>query len=165
MKACDKKYGVLFVCTGNICRSPTAEAFFHYHVEQVGLGDAFFIDSAGTQGSHVGGAPDNRAQSVLRERGIDMSSFRARRLEIEDFSKFDMIVAMDGSHMARMQSLASSLEDENCALLAMFLKFAPHVGRCDVPDPYYGGQEGFYHVLDMIEDASKGLLEHLRKSH
>ena len=152
-------YRVLFVCMGNICRSPTVEGVFRavvsrelpdFHVE---------IDSAGTHGYHVGEPPDPRAQRAAQRRGIDLSSLRARRVTAEDFERFDLVLAMDPLNVAALEELCPP---EQRARIRLLLEFAPEAGRSDVPDPYYGGSNGFEYVLDLAEQASKGLLIHLR---
>jgi len=129
----DDKFGVLFVCTGNICRSPTAEAIFRKLAEDAGMAGAVTADSAGTHAYHVGEPPDLRAQAAAAKRGYDLSALRARRIEGADLKRSDLILAMDQDHYA------------------------------DVPDPYYGGPQGFERVLDLLEDSASGLLESLRK--
>lgn len=153
-------YGVLFVCTGNICRSPTAHGVFRHYVSEAGLGRHFLIDSAGTHGYHVGEPPDNRTIDVAAGRGFALHDLRARRLQTQDYHDFDLILAMDSGHfdiMRQMQPQGSRAD------LAMFLDYAPQAARGDVPDPYYGGRKDFEHVLDLCESASAGLLTALRK--
>lgn len=152
---------VLFICMGNICRSPTAEGVFRQVVEQASLSDQINIDSAGTHAYHIGSQPDHRAQSAALNRGIDLSSQRGRKVESSDFDTFDYILAMDDSNHSDLQAVANGSADN----LHMFLKFAENFSESDVPDPYYGGDQGFEHVLDLIEDASKGLLAHIRDKH
>jgi len=152
---------VLFVCMGNICRSPTAEGVFRQVVEQQGLSDLIDIDSAGTHSYHIGSQPDQRAQLAARKRGIDLSSLRGRQVNNNDFKQFDYVLAMDNSNHADLEEVASGSADN----LHMFLKFADNFSEQEVPDPYYGGDQGFEHVLDLIEDASRGLLNHIRKQH
>jgi protein-tyrosine phosphatase len=150
---------VLFVCTGNICRSPTAEGVLRKLVADAGLGDLITIDSAGTHGYHVGQAPDARAQAHAKRRGYDLSRLRARRFAGEDFHAFDLIVAMDREHHAFLMRLAPPATGQK---LRMMLEFARVATSDEVPDPYYGGPDGFELVLDLIEDAAAGLLDHLR---
>ena len=152
---------VLFVCMGNICRSPTAEGVFRQVVEQQGLSDLIDIDSAGTHSYHIGSQPDQRAQLAARKRGIDLSSLRGRQVNNNDFSKFDYVLAMDNNNHTDLEEVANGSADN----LHMFLKFADNFSEQEVPDPYYGGDQGFEHVLDLIEDASRGLLNHIRKQH
>ena len=150
---------VVFVCLGNICRSPSAEGVFRKLVRDEGLADIIKTDSSGTSGWHVGEAPDPRAQEAASQRGIDISDLRGRRSLARDFHDFDYVLAMDRRNYADLLALAPT-GTEDC--LHMFLNFAPQLGETEVPDPYYGGDQGFDDVLDMIEAASKGLLDHIR---
>ncbi len=150
---------VLFICMGNICRSPTAEGVFRAQVEAAGLGDQFEIDSAGTHGYHVGAPPDERSQEHARRRGYELGGLRARQLVAADFERFDLLLAMDEENLARAARLATPAQRER---LQLFMQYAPGLGRA-VPDPYYGGPEGFEQVLDLVEAASAGLLEALRR--
>ena len=152
---------VLFVCMGNICRSPTAEGVFRHVVAEAGLLEQIKIDSAGTHAYHVGEQPDRRSQSTALSRGIDLSSQRARKVKPNDFDQFDYVLAMDGSNHADLMQVAGGAADK----LHLFLKFADNFSEKDVPDPYYGGDQGFEHVFDLVEDASRGLLNHIRKNH
>jgi protein-tyrosine phosphatase len=147
---------VLFVCTGNICRSPTAEAVFGALAAREGV--PVEIDSAGTHDYHVGAAPDRRATAHALRRGYDLSALRARQVTQRDFEAFDLVLAMDRGHLRAMQQLCPP---EFRHKLALFLDFAGHKGA-DMPDPYYGGAEDFERVLDMAEAASRGLLDHVR---
>ena len=155
-----KRRGVLFVCTGNICRSPTAEGVFRTVVARAGLADRFVIDSAGTHGYHVGDPPDPRAISHARRRGYDISGLSARRIETEDFERFDLILACDFGHRTLLRRLADRSQHSR---IAMFLDYAPELGINEIPDPYYGGPAGFEHVLDIVERASAGLLATLKR--
>lgn len=149
---------VLFVCTGNICRSPTAEGVFRKLVADAGMSEAIVADSAGTHAYHVGEPPDPRAQRAAARRGYDLSDLRARRVERADFERFDLIVAMDLEHfeiLSRMADPASS------GKLRMMMSFGKRFREKDVPDPYYGGPQDFERVLDMLEDAARGLLDAL----
>lgn len=152
-----KKYSVLFVCTGNICRSPTADGVMRKLVQQAGL--AIEVDSAGTIDYHTGESPDRRAQHHAGRRGYDLSALRARRLAAEDFHRFDLILAMDRSHLA---ILNRHCPPERKSSLRLLMDFARSSGHHEVPDPYYGGDEDFEHVLDLVEDACSGLLEHVQ---
>ena len=147
---------------GNICRSPTAEGLFRQLLLQRRLHDRILVDSAGTHAYHVGNPPDVRAREAALRRGIDLGGLRARQVCEEDFFDFDHILAMDRSNLAdlRMQCPAGC-EDK----LGLFLDHAPHLEEREVPDPYYGGPAGFDRVLDMIEEASHGLLEYLEEQH
>ena len=149
---------ILFVCLGNICRSPMAEGVFRRVAEEEGLIDRFEIDSAGLGGWHIGQAPDHRAQKAARSRGVDISDQSARQVVDEDFDRFDLLLVMDRSNYAELKARAPH---EARAKIRTFLDFAPHVGTSDVPDPFFGGAEGFDHALDLIEAASRGLLASL----
>ena len=152
---------VLFVCLGNICRSPSAEGVFRALVEDQGLSETIGVDSAGTSSWHIGQQPDSRAQAAARRRGIDLSTLRCRQVKPADFETFDYVIGMDRSNFADLSSLAAGARDR----VHMFLDFAPETGVKEVPDPYYGGDGGFDEVLDLIEAASKGLLEDIRQNH
>ena len=154
-----EKVSVLFVCMGNICRSPTAEGVFRYHAEQAGLAGRLEIDSAGTHAYHVGEPADHRARAAAERRGMSLDGIRARRVSAQDFQRFDYIIAMDQENLARLRDEAP---EEHSARLHLFLEFAAG-SETDVPDPYYGGAAGFERVLDLVEDASRGLLETLSR--
>jgi protein-tyrosine phosphatase len=152
---------VLMVCMGNICRSPTAEGVLRAKLAAVGLDGRVHVDSAGTHGYHVGDAPDARAQRHARARGVDLSGQRARRVDEADFDRFHLILAMDEDNLAELERLRPDGHPNRPALL---LSFAPrHAAVREVPDPYFGGPEGFDRVLDLVEDACDGLLAHLRQ--
>jgi len=153
---------VLFVCMGNICRSPTAEGVFEKLVTETNLSGVVQIDSAGTHTYHVGESPDNRASLAAQRRGIDLSGKKARRVQEADFEAFDYVLAMDSSNY---EDLATLCLPEHRPKLHLFLDFAPELGLRDVPDPYYGGATGFERVLDLIEAASNGLLARIRQQH
>jgi len=153
---------VLFVCLGNICRSPTAEGVFRAKVADAGLADAIAVDSAGTSDWHIGEPPDARGQEAAARRGYDLSAQRARQVSPGDFDAFDYVIAMDQSNVAKLSALAPA---GTSVKIKMFLAFAPEVASREVPDPYYGGPDGFDDVLDMIEAASLGLLEDIRRNH
>ena len=153
---------VLFVCLGNICRSPTAEGVFRHLVAAEGLSESITIDSAGTGAWHIGDPPDARAQAAARRRGIELSGQRARQVAAGDFERFDYVIAMDQSNLA---NLSMQAPDAAHPRIHLFLDFAPDVGTKEVPDPYYGGPGGFDDVLDMIEAASMGLLQDIRRNH
>jgi protein-tyrosine phosphatase len=149
---------LLFVCLGNICRSPMAEGVFRRVIEEEGVAHCFEIDSAGLGDWHAGQAPDGRAQAAARSRGIDISGQCARRVEKEDFARFDLLLVMDRSNYSELKRRAPK---EAHGKIRHFLEFAPHVGTKDVPDPFFGGTEGFDHALDLIEEAAHGLLASL----
>ncbi len=153
---------VLFVCMGNICRSPTAQGVFEALLLREGLAEHVHVDSAGTHAYHIGESPDKRATQAAKRRGIDLSSQRARRADMGDFFEFDYVVAMDRSNYEDLQTICPPGEEQR---LKLFLEFAPDLEIQDVPDPYYGGHSGFEQVLDLVEAASMGLLQTLRKQH
>ena len=154
-----KIISVLFVCMGNICRSPTAEGVFRHHASEAGLSDRVFVDSAGTHAYHVGEPPDRRAIAAAERRGVSLLDLRARRVSDADFDRFDYIIAMDVDNVAQLQEQGSP---EHHSKVRLFLDFSPGSEQ-EVPDPYYGGAAGFERVLDLVEDASRGLLETLFK--
>jgi protein-tyrosine phosphatase len=153
---------VLFVCLGNICRSPTAEGVFRLTVARAGLADAIAIDSAGTHAYHVGEPPDTRAQEAAARRGIDLSPLRGRRVSAEDLTDFDYVLAMDRENYRNLLAICPHEYQDRVAMLMDFASDRPEE---EVPDPYYGGSGGFDRVLDMIEDAAEGLLNHIRRQH
>lgn len=153
---------VLFVCMGNICRSPSAEGVFRKLVESEGLSESVIIDSAGTHDYNIGSPPDPRAQSAARRRGIDLSGQRARRARPGDFRRFDYILAMDRDNRADLADICPPGEEHR---LRMFLEFAPHLEWRDVPDPYSSGVLAFEFVLDLLEAAAVGLLANIRQHH
>jgi len=155
----DAGFGLLFVCMGNICRSPTAEGVFRKVWQERAPELELRIDSAGTHAYHIGEPPDPRAQRAALRRGVDLSGQRARRVQPTDFERFDLVVAMDLSNVEALREVAAAEHHERIRLM---LEFAPQLGRTEVPDPYYGGANGFEHVLDLVEEASVGLLEHVR---
>ena len=149
---------ILFVCMGNICRSPSAEGVFRHLLTQRQVDLEVEVDSAGTHDYHVGEPPDPRAVAAARRRGIDLSSLRARSVEPQDFEEFDLLIAMDEQNLRELRSRAGPV---HAARLRLMMDFAPDVGRRAVPDPYYGGPQGFEDVLDLLEQASEGLLRQL----
>jgi protein-tyrosine phosphatase len=152
---------VLFVCTGNICRSPTAHGVFRALVDRASLSGRIGVDSAGTHAYHVGEPPDRRSTEVAQQRGFEMKDLRARQVVMSDFRDFDLLLAMDRGHM---QILRDNCPPDAEGRLAMFLSFAPQLNLLDVPDPYYGGHDGFEKVLNMIEAGAAGLLAHIRET-
>jgi protein-tyrosine phosphatase len=152
-----EKINVLFVCMGNICRSPTAEGVFRHHVNEGGLGDRILADSAGTHAYHVGNPPDRRACAAAERRGISLAELRARRVSDSDFEAFDFIIAMDEDNL---QHLLEQAPEVHQSKVRLFLSFTS-ADETEVPDPYYGGTAGFERVLDLVEEASRGLLETL----
>nr|WP_256969464.1 low molecular weight protein-tyrosine-phosphatase [Crenothrix polyspora] len=152
---------VLFVCMGNICRSPTAEGVFAKLVKDNRVDNHFVIDSAGTHAYHIGDAPDLRSQKAASDRGVALSHLRARKVNITDFEKFDFILAMDAENHANLMALCP---DSHKTKVQYFLDYAPQLKTREVPDPYYGGKYGFEKVLDMIEAAALGFLAHVQKT-
>ena len=148
---------VLFVCMGNICRSPTAEGVFRYFVNEAGLGEKITVDSAGTHAYHVGEPPDRRAMAAAERRGMPLAGLKARRVVDDDFERFDYIIAMDEDNLMRLKEQST---DEYRDKISLFLSFSVDA-ETEVPDPYYGGSAGFERVLDLVEKASRGLLETL----
>ena len=155
------KVKILFVCMGNICRSPTAEAVFRTRVEEAGLAQHILIDSAGTHDYHIGVPPDARTQRAAIKRGYDMSMLRGRQVEAADFTRFDYVLAMDHDNLFILNRLCPQDRHERVGL---FLQYARRHEEREVPDPYYGGAGGFERVLDMVEDAAEGLLGHIRET-
>lgn len=152
------------ICMGNICRSPTAEAVLRHQLQRAGLDGRVEVDSAGTHGYHVGSPPDPRSQEHAALRGYDLSALRARQVNALDFRDFDLLVAMDGDNLARLQHNCPdpALRDRLVRLLDFLPSHSTHAGTHSVPDPYYGGSDGFGHVLDLVESACEGLIDHLR---
>ncbi|MDH2917688.1 MAG: low molecular weight phosphotyrosine protein phosphatase [Sideroxydans sp.] len=157
-----KKVAVLFVCMGNICRSPTAEAVFREYVQRAGLGEKIEIDSAGTHDYHVGEPPDLRTQRAAQQRGFSMTNLRGRQVSEADFARFDYVLAMDEANLAILNALTPANSETRAKL---FLHHAHHHVEREVPDPYYGGADGFERVLDLVEDAATGLLQTIRAQH
>ena len=155
----EQKVSILFVCMGNICRSPTAEGVFRHVVNEAGLEEQITADSAGTHAYHIGEPPDRRATAAAERRGVSLSDIRARRVSDSDFEDFDYVIAMDEEN--RLQLLEQAPE-EHQGKVQLFLSFVEGV-ETEVPDPYYGGAAGFERVLDLVEEASRGLLEKLAK--
>lgn len=153
-------YRVLLVCMGNICRSPTAEGVLRNYIKNNMLGDKIEVDSAGTHGYHVGEAPDSRTQRAASARGYNLSQLRARKVARQDLDYFDLILAMDKSNLDNLRRLASPEQQDK---IKLFMDFARNFDDEEVPDPYYGLGHGFDLVLDMVEDASQGLVEAIRQ--
>lgn len=151
---------VLFVCLGNICRSPTAEVVLRTLAAREAPDLELEVDSAGTAGYHLGEPPDPRTCQAAERRGYDLAALRARIVEPIDFERFDLILAMDRENLRVLRRRAPSGAEQRVRL---FLEFAPQEGLEDVPDPYYGGPNGFEQVLDLVEAAARGLLAHLRQ--
>ena len=151
---------ILMVCTGNICRSPTAEGVLRAKLQQAGLQGQVLVDSAGTQGYHTSESPDTRAVRAAAQRGYQIGNIRARPMRPEDFATFDWLVAMDQSHVDWLRKRATPATAGRICLLMTLARL--HPGLQEVPDPYYGGPAGFEHVLDLVEDACEGVVERLR---
>ncbi|NGP53846.1 low molecular weight protein-tyrosine-phosphatase [Thioalkalivibrio sp. XN8] len=154
-------HAVLFVCLGNICRSPTAEGVFRALAREAGLEPELRIDSAGTGGYHVGATPDARAMAAASARGYDLSTIRARKVSVQDFHEFDLILAMDEDNLLHLQGIAP---EGARARLGLLLDYAPGSAGRGVPDPYYGGRNGFEQVLDLVTEACAGLVDELRRT-
>jgi protein-tyrosine phosphatase len=156
------RVSVLFVCMGNICRSPTAHGVFRKLVHESGLAEQIATDSAGTHAYHVGEAPDRRARATAERRGIDLSDLRARKATPDDFLAFDYVVAMDqDNYFALLEICPAGMQHK----LQLFMDFAPQMRTREVPDPYYGGPTGFERVFDLVEAAAQGLLDDIRVRH
>lgn len=153
---------VIFICMGNICRSPTAHGVFRKLVEDEGYSDSIYIESAGTHAYHVGEPPDQRAQQTARERGISLTDLRGQKVKESDYETFDYILAMDDDNY---NILASQCPAEYQEKLRLFLDFAEDIQAREVPDPYYGGASGFDQVFDMVEAGSRGLLTDIINKH
>lgn len=152
---------VLFVCLGNICRSPTAHAVFQQRLEEQGLAGKVVVDSCGTGSWHIGKQPDPRAMEAGLRRGYDLSPLRARQIEADDTEKFDYVLTMDRDNQ---QVVASLTSDSSRTRPELFLRYATHYQEDEVPDPYYGDGDGFELVLDLIEDACDGLIRDIREN-
>ncbi len=151
-----KTVNVVFVCMGNICRSPTAEGVFRHVVQAKNLQDVIKMDSAGTHAYHIGESPDSRSQATANSRGVDLSAQRARKVEANDFDRFDYVIAMDRSNYENLKVLATPNQQKKLHLL---MNFTSTWDDAEVPDPYYGAGDGFTTVFDMVQSASEGLLE------
>jgi protein-tyrosine phosphatase len=155
------EFRVLFVCMGNICRSPTAHGVFEARVREAGLSDRVQVDSAGTHSYHVGAPPDARSQKHALQRGYDLSTQRARKLTAQDFEVFDLVLVMDWENLTLAQQLCPQAHAKKLRRFAEF--FQQHDIEV-VPDPYQGGAKGFEEVLDLVEDGSAGLLAHVKRA-
>ena len=156
-------HAVLFVCLGNICRSPTAEGVFRGVADEIAPELQLYIDSAGTSGYHAGERADSRAVKAAKMRGFDLSKIRSRQVHPDDFDRFDLIMAMDNENYNNLIDLANREgKSEHTIKVKMFLSYAQQSNYTEVPDPYYGGEKGFDLVIDLVEDASKGLVQSLR---
>ena len=151
---------VLFVCMGNLCRSPMAEGVFKHYVAQAGLAETIASDSAGTHDYHVGDPPDARAQAAASRRGYDLSMLRGRQVSRGDFGEFDYLLAMDETNLRALERLCPS---QHAHKLKLFMEFGTAPALREVPDPYFGGEQGFERVLDLVEQAAQELLDHLRR--
>ncbi len=154
---------LLFVCLGNICRSPAAEGVFLHLISAKDLESSYLVDSAGTGSWHVGRSPDHRMKSAAQRRGISLVS-KARQINVDDFKKFDLILTMDNDNYQAVRALAKESKQENNSLIKPILSFAKNSKTLEVPDPYYGGDKGFDEVLDLLEDACLGLLDSISNS-
>lgn len=155
----ERSVSVLFVCHGNICRSPTAEAVMRARAARAGMGERLLIDSAGTSNCHAGEGADRRSSRVAGQRGYDLSPLRARQVSDDDFRRFDLILAADRQNLSELRRRCPA---EQAHKLALMLDVLPEGQEREVPDPYYGGPSGFDHVLDLLEQACDGWIERLR---
>ena len=153
------KVNVLFVCMGNICRSPTAEGVFFDRLKEKGLDNLIGVDSAGTHAYHVGESPDPRSQSTALKRGVNLANIKSRKAVSKDFEYYDYVLAMDRDNYQGLEKICPPGSEHK---LHLFLSYAPNLEYDEVPDPYYGGPVGFDRVLDMIEEASDGLLQDIQ---
>lgn len=153
---------VLFVCLGNICRSPTADGVFRVMCQKMGKEKYIDVDSAGTAGWHIGGPPDARSIAAAKKRGYDLSFLKARQVSPEDFQRFDYVLAMDANNLIELKQMCPH---SYAGTLDLFLAFANQCHNGDVPDPYYGENDGFDAVLDLVEDGCRGLLADMQKRH
>jgi protein-tyrosine phosphatase len=161
----DARVRVLMVCMGNICRSPTAEAVLRQRLERAGLAERVEVDSAGTHAYHLGASPDERAQESGQRRGYEMACLRARKVVPLDYERFDLLLAMDWDNLALLEEACPAQQKRKLRRLAEFIpRGHAMAGASVVPDPYYGGPDGFEHVLNLVEAACEGLVDHLRSS-
>lgn len=155
--------GVLFICLGNICRSPLAEALFREAVSEAGLADRFRIDSAGTSGYHDGEPPDRRTTEVARQRGVSVAG-TSRRVTAADPESFEYLVVMDADNLREVERLVAGMDGQHRVVRLREFDADAH-GDLDVPDPYFGGPRGFEDVHELVERATRGLLDHIREEH
>lgn len=153
---------VVFVCMGNICRSPTAHGVFRHKIEALGLADQVDVDSAGTHGFHLGSPPDRRAMATLADRGIDVADLRSRQITLSDFTIFDYVLAMDEANYRHLRSLAP---ESTKGRVHRLMDFAPEANTLEVPDPYYGGALGFEKVFELVDAGTEGFIRHLKARH
>ena len=143
---------ILFVCLGNICRSPAAEAVFRHQIKDKNIEDSFIVDSAGTGAWHIGNKADSRMRSAALNRGIQITS-KARQISLQDFQAFDLILTMDQSNLEDVLSLSKEVRTNNISQIRPLLSYSSNTNLLEVPDPYYGGESGFDIVLDLLEDS------------
>ena len=155
---------ILFVCMGNICRSPTAQAVFQHKIAQRGVADLFEVDSAGTHAYHVGKSPDSRASAYAQSQGVDMSALRARKISVFDYEYYDFILAMDQDNLELLHYYAPADDPANRADIRLLLSFAHQLNTTQVPDPYYGGDAGFAKVFDLIDHSCDALIDYCLES-
>ena len=153
---------VLFVCLGNICRSPTAHGVFEKLIADEGMQDVIGIDSCGTGAWHIGQPPDERTQRAAKERGYDLGHLRARKFSVDDFAEFDYILSMDTRNLA---DVIKKAPDDYGGVIKLFLDYSEERNILEVPDPYYGGDEGFERVFNIVESACQGLMKELKEKH
>ncbi|WP_038035470.1 low molecular weight protein-tyrosine-phosphatase [Thermopetrobacter sp. TC1] len=151
---------ILFVCLGNICRSPMAEGVFRAEIARRGLGERVEIDSAGTSDWHVGEPPDPRAVKAAGTRGYNIAHLRGRQVTRQDLAHYDLVLAMDRENLDHLLRMAGP---EHAEKVRLFMEFAPSAPEDEVPDPYYGGEEGFAYVLSLLEEAARGLADHVEE--
>jgi protein-tyrosine phosphatase len=156
------KISVLMVCTANICRSPLAQGLLIRAVDEVGLQKQIAVDSAGTQAGMQGQRPDPRAQAVASEVGVDISRFKARKLTSKDIERFDYVVAMDTEHLSTLQDMCPPEQQHK---LALIMTYAPQNAGMEIPDPYFGNAAGFQRVLELLSEATQGLLDQIMETH
>jgi protein-tyrosine phosphatase len=153
-------YHILFVCTGNICRSPTAEGVFQHYLANSSLKNIIRTDSAGTQNQHAGEAPDPRSVAAAKKRDIDLTNLKARKVTLDDFANFDLVLACDNSHLTHLKNMAPQRSKAN---IDLYLSYAGIMNPTEVPDPYYGSHRDFEYVLDLVQNATQRLIGRLQK--